>query len=115
MFDPFVGYDPTTHGHDEVFADLNHFHAVIADLSGNHVLTLLCQAVTHVVVSHVLDLNDPVSAGGELANAHTDIARAIISGHPAKASALMQRHISKVTRAYRQQFPDQMRETITWM
>ena len=115
VFDPFVDYDPTTHGHDEVFADLNHFHAVIADLSGNHVLTLMCQAVTHVVVSHALDMNDPVSAGPQLAKSHTGIARAIINGHAAKATTLMQSHISEVTGAYRLQFPDRMRERITWM
>jgi len=114
VFGPFVGYDPAAHEHVEVFADLTNFHAVIADLSGNHVLTLLSQAVTHVVVSHVLDLHDPTSAGPELAHSHTDIANAIISGHATKAAALMEGHIREITQLYRLQFPERMRETIAW-
>jgi DNA-binding FadR family transcriptional regulator len=115
VFGPFVGYDPATHEHDEIFADLTNFHAVIADLSGNHVLTLLSQAVTHVVVSHVLDLDDPVAAGAELAHSHTDIARAIINGHATKAAGLMTDHIHEVTEAYRLHFPERMKEPIAWM
>jgi len=114
VFGPFVGYDPSAHERDEIFADLNNFHAVIADLSGNHVLTLLSQAVTHVVVSHVLELHDPVTAGAELAHSHTDIANAIISGHASKAAGLMEGHIRELTETYRQHFPERMKETIAW-
>ena len=114
MFGRFVGYDPAAHEHDEIFADLTNFHAVISDLSGNHVLTLLSQAVTHVVVSHVLDLHDPSSAGAEL-HSHADIANAIINGHATKAAALMQGHIREVTELYRTHFPERMRETIAWL
>jgi GntR family transcriptional regulator, transcriptional repressor for pyruvate dehydrogenase complex len=115
VFGPFVDYDAAAHEHDDVFADLNNFHAVIADLSGNHVLTLLTQAVTHVVVSHVLDLHDPVSAGTQLAHSHSDIARAIISGHAVKSAVLMEAHISELTDTYREHFSDRMSETIAWM
>jgi len=67
------------------------------------------------VVSHVLDLDDPVAAGAELAHSHTDIARAIINGHATKAAGLMADHIHEVTEAYRLHFPERMKEPIAWM
>jgi len=115
VFGPFVDYDSAAHEQDEVFADLTNFHAVIADLSGNHVLTLLSQAVTHVVVSHVLDLQGPTSTGAELRPSHADVATAIINGHATKAAALMEGHIRGVTDLYRRLFPDRMSETIAWL
>jgi GntR family transcriptional repressor for pyruvate dehydrogenase complex len=114
VFGPFAGYDLAAHGQDEVFSELTNFHALISDLSGNHVLTLLSQAVTHVVVSHVLDLHDPSSAGAEL-HSHADIANAIINGHATKAAALMEGHIREVTELYRRHFPERMSETIAWL
>lgn len=113
-FAPFLDYVAERHEHDEVFEDLNNFHAVIAHLSGNRVLTLLTQAVTHIVTDHVLDSIDPVAESAHMLDAHTSVAEAIIAGQPRKAATLMAEHIAMVTASYRDRWPDMLDKTIEW-
>lgn len=113
-FAPFLEYDAPGHEREEVFASLNNFHAVIADLSGNRVLTLITQAVNHIVVDHVLRDDDPVTEGEVLAHSHDDIARAIIAGRPSRASNLMQQHIHDVTERFRSRHPQRMKGLVEW-
>ncbi|MFF5991272.1 FadR/GntR family transcriptional regulator [Prauserella flavalba] len=113
-FAPFLDYDREQHQRDEVFEDLNNFHAVIALLSGNRVLTLLTQAVTHIVTDHVLESIDPVAESDHMLHAHTAVAEAIIAGRPRKASTLMEEHIVTVTTSYRERFPELLDKTIEW-
>lgn len=113
-FAPFLDYDPDRHGRDEVFEDLNNFHAVIAHLSGNRVLTLLTQAVTHIVTDHVLESIDPIAESAHMLHSHTAIAEAIIAGQPRKAASLMEDHIGTVVGSYRERWPELLKETIEW-
>lgn len=113
-FAPYMDYDPETHGRDEVFSNMNDFHAVIADLSGNRVLTLLTQAVNHIVVDHVLNDMDPVSESDRLVHSHVDIANAIIACRPVKAASLMEKHITEVTDLFRDRNPQRMQDPIEW-
>src|SRR3546814_12396891 len=59
MFTPFLAYDTESHVELELFDDFNNFHALIAALSGNRVLTLVTQAVTHNVAEPVLQSCHP--------------------------------------------------------
>ncbi|MBT0565829.1 FadR/GntR family transcriptional regulator [Williamsia sp. CHRR-6] len=114
-FAPFLDYDVAAHDEDEVVADLNNFHAVIADLSGNRVLTLLTQSITHIVVEHVLASSERVAENDELNHAHVDIAQAIIAGQPRKASTLMADHIAEVVSRFRERYPQRSTELVKWL
>ncbi|GAA4681329.1 FadR/GntR family transcriptional regulator [Gordonia humi] len=113
-FARFLGYQIDEHDETEVFSDLNNFHAVIAELSGNRVLTLITQAITHIVVEHVLNADEPVTQQSHLNDEHIDIAQAIIAGRPRKASTLMQEHIADVVENYRSRYPDRSSELVQW-
>ncbi|SEF67911.1 DNA-binding transcriptional regulator, FadR family [Thermomonospora echinospora] len=113
-FAPFLDYRPEEHERDEVFRDLNNFHAVIAALSGNRVLTLLTQAVTHIATDHVVEKIDPIEESDHMLHSHRDIAEAIIAGHSKRAATLMQQHIAAVTHSYRERWPERMSKPIEW-
>lgn len=104
---------------DETERDLfvsrnNAFHAVIAQLSGNRVLTLLLQAVSHIVVEHVmLDLN-PLHEQSEISHDHEVIGQAIIDGKGTRAARLMEEHIGHVNDFYRTRFPERVRDLVQW-
>ena len=96
------------------FSRNNSFHAVLADLAGNPVLTLLTQAVSHIVVDHVVENVDPVHDLDNLESAHDVIAQAIIDGRASKATRLMREHIEGITQQFRDRWPDRLAEPIHW-
>lgn len=114
IFSRFLEYDPSDHVEVELFDDLNNFHAVIAALSGNRVLTLVTQAVTHIVVENVLTSVDPVAEQSMLTHSHADIAQAMIDGRASKARKLMSDHILEVSRTFIERDPDHGLATIQW-
>lgn len=113
-FAQFLDYQSEERERDEVFTDLNNFHAVIAALSGNRVLTLLTQAVTHIVTDHVLERIDPVAESDHMLHSHHNIAEEIIAGRAKRAATLMQQHIAAVTASYRERWPERLRKPIEW-
>lgn len=96
------------------FSRNNGFHAVLADLADNPVLTLLTQAVSHIVVDHVVESIDPVHDLEHLESDHDAIAQAIIDGRHAKAASLMREHIEGITEQFRAKWPDRLEESIHW-
>lgn len=92
----------------------NAFHAVIAELSRNRVLTLIVQAVSHIVNDQVLSDFDPVLAAGLIGHDHEEIAKAIVDGRATKARRLMEEHIVHISGTYRDQFPDRVRDLVEW-
>lgn len=98
----------------EVFRRNNSFHSVLADLADNPVLTLLTQAISHIVVDHVIESVNPVREIPQLAHEHHEIAEAIINGRATKAYKLMREHIEEVTEHYRRQWPERMCDPIHW-
>lgn len=114
-FGPFLHDDSHALAHDEAaFDELNDFHSVVAELSGNRVATLITQAVTHIVVDHVVENVDPFDIP-HLDDDHGLIAVALIEGRPRKAFDLMAEHISGVVDYYRQHLPDSLGEPIEWL
>ncbi|GAA4821056.1 FadR/GntR family transcriptional regulator [Nocardioides caeni] len=113
-FAPYIDYDPQAHQSDELFTDFNNFHSLIAELSGNRVLTLVTQSVTHVVVENVLSAVDPVAEASMLSHSHEDIAIAIVDGRATKARKLMAEHIHEVRDTYLSRSPDQGMTTVEW-
>ncbi|SDU82747.1 FadR/GntR family transcriptional regulator [Gordonia westfalica] len=115
-FARFLEYDVDEHEASEIFSDLNDFHGVIAELTGNRVLTLLTQAIDHIVVEHVLDAGrDTVAEDDAMSHDHADIAKAIIAGRPRKAETLMHDHISEVVERFRERHPERSDELVQWM
>jgi DNA-binding FadR family transcriptional regulator len=83
-------------------------------LSGNRVLALLLQSISHIVVDHVvLDL-DPLQERDLIEHDHSDIARAVCSGRGSKARKLASEHIAHIRDAYRAGFPDRMDDLVEW-
>ncbi len=115
-FARFLDYDVEEHEESEIFSDLTNFHAVVAELSGNRVLTLLTQAVDHIVVEHVLEAGlDTIAEDEAMSHHHADIAKAIIAGRPRKAETLMHDHISDVVERFRERHPERSDELVQWM
>ncbi|WP_279104530.1 FadR/GntR family transcriptional regulator [Gordonia paraffinivorans] len=115
-FSRFLDYDAADHQSNEIVGDFTNFHTVIAELSGNRVLTLLTQAIDHIVVEHVLDdARGTLGEDDSMSPDHTEIARAIIAGRPRKAETLMHEHINDVVERFRARHPDRASELVQWM
>nr|WP_247602501.1 GntR family transcriptional regulator [Gordonia rubripertincta]MDG6782851.1 GntR family transcriptional regulator [Gordonia rubripertincta] len=115
-FARFLDHDVEALRDNEILGELTNFHAVIAELSGNRVLTLLTQAIDHIVVEHVLTAGRDTTAGDDaMRHDHADIARAIIAGRPRKAETLMHDHISEVVERFRKRHPERSDELVQWM
>ncbi|MEG9224675.1 FadR/GntR family transcriptional regulator [Aeromicrobium sp. Sec7.5] len=111
---PFLDYDPLQHSRGEMITDLTDFHAVVATMGGNRVLTLLTQSVNHIVVHQVLQRVDPTEHGTTMAHSHHEIARALVDGHATKARRLTEAHIREVIGWSREARPELMDELIEW-
>lgn len=92
----------------------NGFHAVLANLSGNRVLTLMLQAISHIVNEHILRDLDPLAERDEISHDHAQIGRAVIAGHGAKAQRLVAEHISHIVDYYRTHYPEAVDELVAW-
>lgn len=92
----------------------NGFHAALANLSGNRVLTLMLQAISHIVNDHVIRDLDPLNERDEISHDHADIGQAVIDGKGAKAHRLATEHISHIVTHYRTNYPDAVQELVVW-
>jgi DNA-binding FadR family transcriptional regulator len=92
----------------------NGFHAAICTMSGNRVLTMILQAISHIVVEHIVRDLDPLAERQEISDDHVVIARAMIDGRAARAQRLMAEHIEHLVTYYRQHFPDKVDEYVQW-
>lgn len=110
IFAPFLEGDHSTTA-ESPFQTPDDFHALIAQLSGNRVLTLLTQAVTHIVVDQVLRDGGIMDM---IVHSHTDIAEAIVGGWPRKASELMHNHIAEVIDFVNTRTPEHFEKLIDW-
>ena len=92
----------------------NGFHAVLANLSGNRVLTLMLQAISHIVNDHVIRDLDPLNEREEISHDHAEIGRAVIAGKGAKAQRLAAEHIQHIVDHYRTNYPAAVLELVEW-
>jgi DNA-binding FadR family transcriptional regulator len=111
---PFLpDYDPEV-DRRQFMSRSNGFHAVISTLSGNRVLTMILQALSHIVVEHIVRDLDPLVERREISDDHLAIAQAIVDGRAAKAERLMAEHIDHLVSYYREHFPDKVDEYVRW-
>lgn len=92
----------------------NGFHAALANLSGNRVLTLMLQAISHIVNDHVIRDLDPLNERDEISHDHAEIGRAVIDGKGATAQRLATEHIRHIIEHYRTNYPDAVLELVEW-
>jgi GntR family transcriptional repressor for pyruvate dehydrogenase complex len=90
------------------------FHEVIANLSGNRVLSLMLRSLGHIVVEHIVRDMDPMAEQNEIVEDHEEIGRAMIDGRATRAQRLMADHIGHLVAFYRRQFPDHMDDYVQW-
>lgn len=111
---PFLpDYDPDI-DRDRFMSRSNGFHAVISTMSDNRVLTMLLQALSHIVVEHIVRDLDPLEERQEISDDHVAIARAMIEGRATRAQRLMGEHILHLVTYYRERFPDKVDEYVQW-
>jgi DNA-binding GntR family transcriptional regulator len=90
------------------------FHHAVWQLAANPVLSLLTQAVTHLVADHVVSTMDPVELRPDILDEHAALARAIAAGHGDKAAALMGEHFQAQLDYYERHWPARLAELIEW-
>jgi GntR family transcriptional repressor for pyruvate dehydrogenase complex len=111
---PFLpDYDPNVE-RDRFMSRSNGFHAVISNLSDNRVLTMILQALSHIVVEHIVRDLDPLTERQEISDDHAAIGQAIIDGRASRAQRLMSEHIEHLIDYYREHFPDKVEEYVQW-
>lgn len=111
---PFLpDYDPDI-DRNRFISRGNGFHAAISTLSGNRVLTMILQALSHIVVEHIVRDLDPLTEREEISDDHVAIAHAVIDGRATRAQRLMTEHIEHLVSYYRLHFPDKVDEYVQW-
>jgi len=90
------------------------FHGTVYRLTANPVLSLLTQAVTHIVTHHVVATMDPVELRQTMLDEHTTLARAIAAGHAERARKLMAAHFEAQHSYYREHWPTRLADLIEW-
>jgi GntR family transcriptional repressor for pyruvate dehydrogenase complex len=91
-----------------------HFHAAVYRLAGNPVISLLTQAITHMVTDHVMATMDPIELRSTIVEDHAVLARAIAGGQAATAGRLMSEHFRVQHEYYRQRSPQRLHDLIEW-
>lgn len=90
------------------------FHGAVYQAAANPVLTLLTQAVTHIVTQHVVMTMDPVELRGQIVEEHVELARTIAAGDADGAEALMADHFRLQHDYLRRRSPARIQESIEW-
>lgn len=90
------------------------FHGVIYDLTGNPVLSLLTQAVTHIVTQHVIMTMDPVDLRPAILEDHAALARVIADGDADLAERRMAAHFQAQHDHFAARSPARLKESIEW-
>jgi GntR family transcriptional repressor for pyruvate dehydrogenase complex len=90
------------------------FHRAVWELAANPVLTLLTEAVTHLVTHHVVSTMDPVELRQDIIDEHAVLARTISAGQADKAARLMAEHFQAQHDYYAEHWPARLSELIEW-
>jgi GntR family transcriptional repressor for pyruvate dehydrogenase complex len=114
VLEPFTKELPADVARQDFLDTSNGFHARLVELSGNRVLALLLQAISHIVVDHVMLDLDPIRERDTIEHDHQEIAAAIAAGRGPKARKLMGEHIAHVRDIYRTRWPERMQDLVEW-
>jgi DNA-binding FadR family transcriptional regulator len=90
------------------------FHGAVYQAAGNPVLSLLTQAVTHIVTQHVVGTMDPVELRAAIVDEHAVLARLIADGDAEDAEQLTTAHFQRQHDYLRERSPARLEENIQW-
>ena len=90
------------------------FHGVVYELADNPVLSLLTQAVTHIVTRHVIMTMDPVDLRPVIVDEHAELAGVIAAGDADGAERLMAEHFQRQHDHFAARSPRKLEEKIEW-
>jgi GntR family transcriptional repressor for pyruvate dehydrogenase complex len=90
------------------------FHGAVYDAASNPVLSLLTQAVSHIVTHHVVMTMDPVELRASIVDEHTELAQVIAEGDADRAEAMMAAHFEAQHAFLRKRSPARIEENIQW-
>ena len=90
------------------------FHGTVYRLADNPVLSLLTQAVTHIVTQHVIMTMDPVELRGAIVDEHAELARIIADGDAEAAGREMAAHFQRQHDHFAARSPARLQENIQW-
>lgn len=90
------------------------FHGAVYQACGNPVLSLLTQAVTHIVTHHVVMTMDPVELRSAIVDEHAELAKTIASGDADRAEKMMAEHFQVQHDYLRKRSPARIAENIQW-
>jgi GntR family transcriptional repressor for pyruvate dehydrogenase complex len=108
-------FEQTVPDHVPEYRDLTTgFHGAVYRLADNPVLSLLTQAVTHIVTQHVIGTADPVDLRGTIVDEHAALARTIASGDADAAERQMVRHFEHQHEHFARRSPARLEENIQW-
>jgi DNA-binding FadR family transcriptional regulator len=89
------------------------FHAVIAGMSGNHVLDLFAAALISIERRHIGPIYRPGDRGTTL-KVHSKIANAILAQNADQAEQLARRHVVENEKMMREKYQVLLDERINW-
>jgi DNA-binding FadR family transcriptional regulator len=90
------------------------FHGAVYRLTDNPVLSLLTQAVTHIVTQHVITTMDPVELRGPIVDEHAELAEVIAGGDADEAERKMAAHFQRQHDHFAARSPARLEENIEW-
>jgi GntR family transcriptional repressor for pyruvate dehydrogenase complex len=90
------------------------FHAMLMEMSGNPVLTLIVRSLQDLLVERWEATRSPSGDVPHMAGVHDMITRAIIEGRPAQAEQLMREHMMEFFEEMVAHDPARLDETISW-
>lgn len=90
------------------------FHGAVYDAADNPVVSLLTQAVTHIVTQHVVMTMDPVELRAPIVDEHAELARVIAGGEADRAESMMAEHFERQHAYLRKRSPARIEENIQW-
>ena len=114
VFAPFLPDFKPDADREQFMSRSNGFHAAICTMTGNRVLTMIMQALSHIVVEHIVRDLDPLAERQEISDDHVAIAQAMVDGRATRAQRLMSEHIEHLISYYREHFPDKVEEYVQW-
>jgi GntR family transcriptional repressor for pyruvate dehydrogenase complex len=90
------------------------FHGAVYELADNPVLSLLTQAVTHIVTRHVIMTMDPVELRPQIVKEHARLAKVIARGDAAEAERLTAAHFQRQHDHFAARWPSRLQEKVEW-
>jgi GntR family transcriptional regulator, transcriptional repressor for pyruvate dehydrogenase complex len=99
---------------DEFLRVVNSFHDLVAGISGNPVLDLICRSLGDIHAARVPNALTPRPRRPDLLAEHDAIARAILAGNANKAERLMRTHMEQFRDLLRRGHAAMMDEIMNW-